>query len=286
MTLPNLSNMVYVGRIRYIQSAYEAVEHRNPDGLIRHFLSSGERLSCRLLGSLALDRMRRNPFYYYVLARTRHYDAVYLSAISSGVQHILNIGCGSDTRAYRYADQLRDAQVICLECDQAAAIVEKERMARTKLNVRHVQYMPLDLNVEKWDAIDQWLTSRKDEKVLVMMEGVSPYVDEKPFTAFLKLLASRLGTGSRLAYDFKRKGVADSFGRRESVPVPFRLADDPAAVGRFHGDLGLNVEHFELGIDLVARTVPGIQESRRQVFAEDALVQLSVSGAAVQRSLP
>lgn len=280
MTLPNLSNMVYVGRIRYIQSAYEEAEHRNPDALIHHFLSSGERLSCRLLGSLALGRLRKNPFYYYVLARTRHYDAVFLAAISNGVQHILNIGCGSDTRAYRYAEQLRKAQVSCVECDQSAAILQKERMARIKLDATHVEYMPLDLNVESWGAIDQWLTSRKDSKVLVMMEGVSPYVDERSFTAFLKLLGSRLGPDSRVAYDFKRKGVADTFGRRKSVPVPFRLADDLAEVVRFHGDLGLQVESYELGTDLVARTVPGLQGSTRQVFAEDALVQLRVSNAA------
>ncbi|HET7866752.1 MAG TPA: class I SAM-dependent methyltransferase, partial [Burkholderiaceae bacterium] len=221
--------------------------------------------------------LRKNPFYYYVLARTKHYDAVFSAAIADGVQHILNIGCGSDTRAYRYADQLRDARVSCMECDQEEAIVCKEQMARRKLKAGHVQYMPIDLNVANWASIDEWLTSRKGSKVLVIMEGVSPYIDEKTFAAFLKLLASRLSAGSRLAYDFKRKGVADEFGRAHAVSVPFRLSADPVEVGRFHQELGLCVDRFELDNELVARTVPGIKNTSRKMFSEDALVQLSVS---------
>ena len=280
LTLPNLSNMVYVGKLRHIQSEYEAPEHRNPDGLIRHLLSHTQLWSCRLRGRLTLKRLRRNPFYYYVLARTRYYDAVYASAIAGGFQHILNIGCGSDTRAYRYADQLRDAQVSCVECDQKSAISIKEKMARKKLTVGHVQYMSIDLNVADWTTVEQWLASKKGSKVLVLMEGVSPYIDEKSFAAFLQLLGSRLSAGSRLAYDFKRKGVADEFGRGKAVHVPFRLAGDRAEVDRFHQGLGLCVDSFELGAELVARIVPGIDGAKQQVFSEDALVQLLVSGAA------
>ncbi|MGY4827996.1 class I SAM-dependent methyltransferase [Sphaerotilaceae bacterium SBD11-9] len=276
MTLPNLSHMVYVGQLRHIQSAYESPEHRNPDELIHHFLSRSQLWSCRLRGRLALDRLRRNPFYYYILARTKHYDSVFSTAIADGVRHILNIGCGSDTRAYRYADQLREARISCLECDQEKAIFSKEKMARQKLKAGHVQYMPIDLNVASWAGIDDWLARRQHEKVLVMMEGVSPYIDERTFIAFLQLLASRLSSGSRLAYDFKRKGVADDFGRAETVPVPFRLPGDRAEVHRFHRELGLSVDEFELDNDLVARTVPGINGSKGKMFSEDALVQLSV----------
>lgn len=278
MPLPNLSHMVYVGQLRHIQAAYEAPEYQNPDRLIHHFLSGAQLLNCRLRGRLALRRLRKNPFYYYVLARTRYYDEVFASAIASGVQNILNIGCGSDTRAYRFADQLRAARVNCVECDQAAAIMSKERLARRKLNAGHVQYMPIDLNVAQWDHLDQWLASVADSKVLVMMEGVSPYIDRKAFEAFLALLTKRLTPGSRLAYDFKLEGVADGFGRKPSVAVPFRLQANASNVRDFHTPFGLNVEHFELGEELVRRTVARVNGSVGDVFAEDALVQLTVSG--------
>jgi methyltransferase (TIGR00027 family) len=274
MSLPNLSYMMSVGQLRHIQSAYEVPEHRNPDALTRHFLSPRELWSCRLRGTFAINRLRRNPFYYYVLARTRYYDAIFQAAISGGVKNVLNIGCGSDTRAYRFRQLLLAAGVTCVECDQEAAIFGKERLARARLNADHVQYMAIDLNKVGWPGLDQWLAARSGEKALVMMEGVSPYIDTAAFTAFLQLLASRLSGDSRLAYDFKLKDVADGFGGTPNGHVPFRLSDDAEDVEAFHAALGFSVAHFERGPSLVDRIVPGRRDPATSAFAEDALVQL------------
>ena len=213
MRLPNLSYMATVGQLRYIQYAYEVPAHRNPDALIQHFLSPWERWNCRLRGIFAIGKLRRNPFYYYILARTRHYDHVFTSALDSGCGYILNIGCGTDTRAYRYADQLRATGVECFECDQPAAIAKKEYMARRRLDAAHVGYMSIDLNNPPWSELETWLGERADKKGLVMLEGVSPYIQDAAFTEFLRLLSLRLAAGSSVAYDFKLKGVADQFGR-------------------------------------------------------------------------
>lgn len=275
MKLPNLSNLGYVGRLRHIQSAYETPEHRNPDGLIRHFLSGVELWGCELCGTVALRWLRRNPFYYYVLARTRYYDGIFAAAIDAGMKNIINIGAGSDTRAYRYADQLCEAQISCLECDQEAAISAKENLARRKLRTCHVGYASLDLNLPQWGIIEKWFEDRGDRKTLVVMEGVSPYIDEPAFTNFLKSLAGRLAPGSRLAYDFKRKGVSDSFGSIGAVKAPFRLSDDHAEVARFHERLGFQLERLERADDLVARILPGLNHQRR-VFSEDVLVEFSI----------
>jgi len=280
MSLPNLSYMVSVGQLRYIQSAYEVPEHRNPDALIRHFLSPRELWSCRLRGMFAIGRLRRNPFYYYVLARTRHYDQVFTAAIDAGAKHILNIGCGSDTRAYRYADALRKGGVSCVECDQQAAIVNKEQLARRKLDAAHVRYMAIDLNTPGWPELEAWFASLGGQPALVMLEGVSPYIDEQAYTGFLRLMATRLPAGSRLAYDFKLKGVADRFGQAQPGHVPFRLASDEASVRAFHEPLGFRVERYELGPQLLARIIPSLRDAAPSTFAEDALVQLSLPARA------
>ena len=280
MALPNLSYMMSVGQLRYIQSAYEVPEHRNPDALIQHFLSATDLWRCRLRGLLILDRLRKNPFYYYVLARTRYYDKVFSSAISGGVKHIVNIGCGSDTRAYRFATELIEAGVSCLECDQEAAIVNKKKLARAKLDASHVQFMSVDLNQADWSDLESWFSARQGDKFLVMLEGVSPYIDEKAFYSFLSFLSARLEPGSRLAYDFKLKGVADGFGQAQPGHVPFRLSSDAYEVAAVHKGLGFTVEQFSLGTQLVERTIQGRLDAGLPLFAEDALVQLSVAGTA------
>jgi O-methyltransferase involved in polyketide biosynthesis len=60
------------------------------------------------------------PFYYY-RSRGPAYDHVVTDAIEDGVKRIVIVGCGSDTRAYRFKDSLR-TRIRVLECDQSDAI--------------------------------------------------------------------------------------------------------------------------------------------------------------------
>ena len=50
MTLPNLSNSMYVAHLRYIQSIHESPSRRNPDTLVRHFLPVLQRLRTTWIG--------------------------------------------------------------------------------------------------------------------------------------------------------------------------------------------------------------------------------------------
>ena len=107
MNLPDLSYMMKVGQLRYIQSVYETAEYRNPDTLVGDLLPTLQRWGCDLRGRILLAKLRSQPFYYYVVARTKYYDAIFLEAICDDVNFIVNIGCGSDTRAYRKAIPFR-----------------------------------------------------------------------------------------------------------------------------------------------------------------------------------
>jgi methyltransferase (TIGR00027 family) len=277
MKLPNFSNMMYVGQIRYVQARYEAPPHRGPDFLAGEFLSPRERWRARLRGRLALSRLRRNPFYYYVLARTLYYDALFTSVIDDGFSSIMNIGCGSDTRTYRFSHLLRRAQVECFECDQEGAIESKEWLARRLSNAEHVKYLPIDLNSRDHGNVQRWLDERQGQRVLVMMEGVSPYLDPVAFSEFLELLGRRMPRGSRFAYDYKVKGIQDKFGSSPKVSSPFRLPDDAAGVKQFHERFGLQMMHHEGGAELVKRMIPSLRLApESSFFREDVLLQFTV----------
>jgi methyltransferase (TIGR00027 family) len=213
MRLPDLSNSMYVARLRYIQSIHEPSDRRNPDTLVRHFIPIRDRWRTAWLDRDALAKLRADPFYYYLVARTRHYDQVVHDAVSAGVQHIVSVGCGSDTRAYRFTPLLRSKGVRFLECDQREAINAKQRMAKRWRRFDHVEYMAIDLNDEAWPEFERSLADRTGSRALVLMEGVSPYVNDSMFSRFLRLLATRLSAGSHVAYDFKIRGVNDQLGR-------------------------------------------------------------------------
>ena len=274
MGLPNLSNSMYVARLRYIQSIHESPERRNPDTLVRHFIPILARLRTAWLGRQELSKLRADPFYYYLVARTKYYDQVVNDAVSDGVQQIVNVGCGCDTRAYRFKHLLRSRNVKVLECDQAKAIHAKQQAAKRWRCSDYVEYLPIDLNDDTWPELEHWLGDRTRTKALVLMEGVSPYINGGNFGRFLVLLATRLSPRSHVAYDFKIRGVRDDFRRVGRIQEPFRLSRASDEVATFHEALGLRLEHMELSSELCARLLPDLAESAIALFSEDGLVRL------------
>jgi methyltransferase (TIGR00027 family) len=49
--------------------------------------------------------------YLYMLARTRHFDALLASELARGVKQFVILGAGLDSRAHRFAAQLNAATV-------------------------------------------------------------------------------------------------------------------------------------------------------------------------------
>ncbi len=256
MGLPNLSKSMDIARLRYIQSIHESPEHRNPDTLVRHFIPILARLRTAWLGQEELSKLRADSFYYYLIARTKYYDQVVNEAVSDGVQQIINIGCGCDTRAYRFMDLLRSRNVKVLECDQPKAIHAKQQAAKRWRCFGYVEYLPIDLNDDTWPELEHWLGARARTKTLVLMEGVSPYIDGGNFGRFLVL--------------------RDDFGRVGRTQEPFRLSRARDEVATFHEALGLRIEHMELSSELCTRLLPGLAESAVTLFSEDGLVRLQV----------
>jgi methyltransferase (TIGR00027 family) len=259
--------MMNVCELRYIQALYEPAAGRNPDALVGAFLPMRRRLACAVRGMLLRSRLRAKPFYRYLLARTRYYDAVFLDAVHGGVRRIINIGCGSDTRAYRFAHLLRRAGVAVLECDQPQAIRAKQEIAERHWAVDHVSYVTLDLQARAWSALERPLSG---EPALVMLEGVSPYISTDSFEAFLRFLAGRLAPRSVLAYDFKIAGTPEAPGVVQSMPRPFRLPAERKQVAGYHAALGFELEHMELSRDLCRRLAAG----EAMTFDHDCLLRL------------
>jgi methyltransferase (TIGR00027 family) len=224
------------------------------------------------LGKRKLSMLRSDPLYYYLIARTKYYDGIFLDAISDNMQYIINIGCGSDTRPYRFENILKQNGVKVLECDQREAISNKQQMTNQRWAFDHIAYLAIDLNDDNWPDFESWLDTNNTAKALVMMEGVSPYINVETFGRFLNLLARKLHVGSRVAYDFKLSGVKDDFGRVGRTQRPFRLTAETEEVATYHEKLGYRLNHMELSSDLTGR----LAKSGDHFFTEDGLILLEV----------
>ena len=103
---------------------------------------------------------------------------------------------------------------------------------------------------------------------LVMLEGVSPYIERWRFEQFLRMLARTLNQSSQLAYDYKAAGVDDQFGAQTGEAV-FRLSRDRAVTEAFLCELGFQLMHFENSADLISglpdrRAPQGVRISSRK----------------------
>ena len=90
------------------------------------------------------------------------------------------------------------------------------------------------------------------------------------------MLSKNLSRGSRLAYDFKIRGIADEFGRGGHTERPFRLGSEIREVDSFHEGLGYHVRDLEWSAELAKKLLGSEESWAGPLFAEDALVKLEV----------
>ena len=232
-----------------------------------------ERDRCLRLSPAALADLRSSPYYYYLVARTKFYDQAMLDGVARGIRRIVLIGSGHDTRLYRFGGHFAALDVDLAECDQPDAITAKQSLAAGLPHARRVAYLGIDLNTpESWEGLQSWLATNT-LPTLVCAEGVSPYIETSSFLRFLEMLATRLPAGSRLAYDFKRTGVAEDFGRSGGVAAPFRLPLDEEAVVGLHARAGFAQATLTTPAALMQAFVPSWNTGVSPLFDEDAVVE-------------
>jgi O-methyltransferase involved in polyketide biosynthesis len=192
---------------------------------------------------------------------------VFTDAIGSNIGCIVNIGCGMDTRAYRFAEQLKFHGTKVVECDQAASIAIKQQLAKRKWPTDYVTYDSVDLNNHGWTDLEHRLDAISCP-ALVMLEGVSPYINGTSFDQFLNFLVAKLHPGSVVAYDYKMRGF--------DVGDLFRLPATKHDVIAYHDALGYRVQHLELSSELSSRLLGNFATFNACSFAEDGLLKLTI----------
>jgi hypothetical protein len=88
---------------------------------------------------------RRGPgVFFHHVARTKHIDALLSAEIDAGMEQVVLLGAGYDTRAYRFAARLDGKRVF--EVDHPATSAMKQRRVARVLGAPpvHVTYVPVN----------------------------------------------------------------------------------------------------------------------------------------------
>lgn len=163
----------HVSDTAYWVAAYRARETERKDALFR------DPLAAVLLGERGRAIERNMPgkrtMYFVMVTRTCAIDALVAHALERGVDTVLNLGAGLDTRPYRM-DLPRTLR--WLEADFPIVIAHKdEQLAREKPRCE-LERVAIDLaDRAARKALFRRIAERA-QKVLVLSEGVIPYLKD------------------------------------------------------------------------------------------------------------
>jgi methyltransferase (TIGR00027 family) len=166
----------------------------------------------------------------FLAARSRFAEDRLAAAVARGVRHVVVLGAGLETFAYRnpYADQ----GVVVFEVDHPATQAwKRERLAATGITVpESVTYVPIDFGTERLDEKLQEAGLDPGVPAFFSWLGVAPYLTEAAVTSTLGIIAARPG-GSEVVFDYaespekltllQRLAFTTLAGRTASLGEPF-----------------------------------------------------------------
>ncbi len=144
-----------------------------------------------------------------IIARVRYFDDTVSESIEEGLQQLVILGAGYDTRAYRIRGL--DNMVKVFEVDHPhTQNFKKEKIIEIFGSLPdHVTYVPIDFETQK---LNQMLFEKGyDEslKTLFIMEGLIMYIPLEAVDETLKFIVNKSGKGSQIIFDYYPESVVD-----------------------------------------------------------------------------
>ena len=137
----------------------------------------------------------------FLVARARCIDDCLQACLDSGIDQLVILGAGLDSRAYRF-EQLRD-HVKVFEVDHPATQQAKRRRLRKVFGELpgHVAFVPIDFNA---DGLERLFDFGYDKqcKTLFIWEGVTYYLTVEAVDRTLDFVGSNSRNGSSIIFDY------------------------------------------------------------------------------------
>jgi methyltransferase (TIGR00027 family) len=180
------------------------------DSLAHHFLPTKYRLSLSLgeLGRRITERVSPGCYGFHN-ARTKFFDGVFERVLAQGVEQVVILGAGNDSRPYRMP--ALESGVRVFELDLPATQARKLRLLRQLYGEApaHVRFVPTDFET---DALDERLIGAGFDpasRSLFSWEGVSYYLTDEAVDRVLHWISSLSAPGSSLVFDYSLRSYTD-----------------------------------------------------------------------------
>jgi methyltransferase (TIGR00027 family) len=164
--------------------------------------------------------------YGVQISRTRFIDDVVQEALSQGIEQVVILGAGLDTRPYRLAG-MEHAHVF--EVDLPSVQEEKKKKLQQHFGYlpEHVTFLPIDFDIQSLEAVFSGTAFDSASPTVFVWEGVTQYLTEEAVHQTLAFVGTS-APGSVLVFTYVLKSLIE---RRSSLPGADKMMDRVAKQG-------------------------------------------------------
>ncbi|WP_419176417.1 SAM-dependent methyltransferase [Desulfosediminicola sp.] len=186
--------------------------------------------------TIAIFRDLVPGFHEFFLARTRYIDDYLAGQLTVGLEQLVILGAGFDTRAHRF-EELGAIRVFEVDHPATQAIKKAKVEELFSTLPDHVSYVPIDFHRENLELLSDYGYDHS-KKSLFIMEGVIMYLDLEAIDETLLFISRNSAEGSRLIFDYTYPGVLENtidrkeakawleITRKSDEPLLFGIEDD------------------------------------------------------------
>ena len=182
--------------------------------------------------------------------RTRYIDDGLGDALRRGVEQVVILGAGFDSRAYRIPGIAR-ARVF--EVDHPATQAEKRRRLARRFGTlpSHVTLVSIDFTTQTLDAVMPASGYRADGSTFFILEGVTHYLPAEAVDVLFRYVAGNAAAGSQMVFTYIHRGILDGSSRFtgadrtlatvRGVGEPYTFGFDPTELPAYLAARGLRL---------------------------------------------
>jgi methyltransferase (TIGR00027 family) len=185
-------------------------------GPIRFLMQFGAMRRLTLQQSDAITR----GIYGAQICRTRYIDDAVQAALARGIEQIVILGAGLDTRPYRLPG-IERAKVY--EVDLPAVQADKKQKIEQRFGrlPGHVTFVPIDFDTQPLEAVLAGTTFDRSRLAQFIWEGVTQYISEDAVRRTLDFVGMS-APGSSIVFTYVLKIIIE---RRSDIPNADKMMD-------------------------------------------------------------
>jgi methyltransferase (TIGR00027 family) len=161
-----------------------------------------------------------------ILARTRFIDERMTASLNDGIEQLVILGAGYDSRAYRLVESCNRVTVFEVDHPDTQAVKIAKLRELFDHFPEHVVFVPVDFCED--DLRSRLCESGYDraKKTLFILEGVIYYLTAAAVEETLNFVAQNSGCGSSIIFDYFTQSVVDGTStRKEAKRMHKRVKD-------------------------------------------------------------